>query len=146
METVPLVYPTILLPSHIEPTPSYHANPPPPVIPPGFERYREALLPPTPLTTIASGGSELIGKTYQAFLPEDKYLATTIPTRDINEFNTFCNHCWYLLQAHTERHIEHPLSELTTLAPDPIIFTGFLWKYRTSINQEGILEDYQNIV
>ena len=79
-------------------------------------------------------------------LPEDKYLATTIPTRDINKFNTFHNHCWYLLQACTKQHIEHPLSELTTLAPDPIIFAGFLWKYRTSINQEGILEDYQNIV
>ena len=70
----------------------------------------------------------------------------TIPTRDINKFNTFCNHCWYLLQARTKQHIEHPLMELTTLALDPIIFTGFLWKYHTSITQEGILEDYQAII
>ena len=65
--------------------------------------------------------------------------------RDKHEFSTFRSHCWYLLQARTERHIEHPLSELTRLAPNPIIFSGFLWKYRTSVTSEGILEDYRVI-
>ena len=79
------------------------------------------------------------------FLSEDRYLATTIPTRDKHKFNTFRNHCWYLLQAQTEYHIEHPLLELTYLTPNPIIFSGFLWKYHTSVTHEGILEYYQVI-
>jgi len=79
------------------------------------------------------------------FLPKDRYLATTIPTRDKHKFNTFRNHCWYLLQVQIEHYIEHPLSELTYLTPNPIIFAEFLWKYHTSVTSEGILEDYQVI-
>jgi len=144
-ETAPPVYLNILAPSHIEPTPSYYVNLPPLVIPPLSDQYQEAPLPPTPLTTAILEGSELIGRAFQTFLPEDKYLATTIPTRDKHKFSTFHSHCWYLLQAWTEQHIEHPLSELTHLIPDPIIFAGFLWKYRTSVTSKGILEDYQVI-
>ena len=50
-----------------------------------------------------------------------------------------------MLQGRQERHIEHLLSELTDLTPDPIVFTGYLWKYRTTVNNDGILEDYQII-
>jgi len=50
-----------------------------------------------------------------------------------------------LLQGRQERHIEHLLLELTDLTPDPIIFSGYLWKYCTSMNNDGILEDYRII-
>ena len=152
METAPPVYPTILPPSHIEPAPSYPVNLPPPVIPPGYEQYRDTPLPPTPfehptlLASIISGGSELVGRTFQAFLPEAKYLATIVPTRNKDELNAFCSHCWYLLQSCLERHIEHLLSELNELTSDPIVFARYLWRYRTTINQSSILEDYQAII
>ena len=144
----PLVYPTIIPPSHIEPTPSYHIYPPPPVLPSLLDNYQEASLPPipfeppAPLESIVSGGSELIGRTFQSFLPKHKYLATTVPTWSKKELNAFHSHCWYLLQGQQEHHIEHLLSELTDLTPDPIVFTGYLWKYHTSLNNNSILEDY----
>jgi len=47
-----------------------------------------------------------------------------------------------LLQGQQECHIEHLLSELMELCPDPIIFSGYLWKYHTSVNNDSILEDY----
>jgi len=68
-----------------------------------------------------------------------------VPTRSKKELDGFRTHCWYQLQGQQERHIEHLLSELTELCPDPIIFSGYLWKYRTSINNDGILEDYRII-
>ena len=147
----PPVYPTVLLPSQVEPTPSYHIYPPPLVLPSLLDNYWDASLPPTPfeppaqIASIVSGGSELIGRTFQSFLPEHKYLASTVPTQSEKELNTFHSHCWYLLQGKRERHIEHLLSELTDLTPDPIIFTRYLWKYRTSINNDSILEDYRLI-
>ena len=143
--------PTIIPPPHIESTPSYHIYPPAPVIPSLLENYQDTSLPPTPflhpapLESIISGGSELIGRTFQSFLPEHKYLATTIPTQSKKELNTFCSHCWYLLQGWQERHIEHLLLELTDLTPDPIVFSGYLWKYHTSVNNNGILENYWTI-
>jgi len=95
-----------------------------------------------PLESVVSGGSEIIGRTFQSFLPGHKYLANTIPTRSRKELDTFHTHCWYLLQGRQECHIKHLLSELTELCPDPIIFLGYLWKYCTSINSDGTLEDY----
>jgi len=74
------------------------------VIPSFPDHYQEAqlpptpLVPPTPLASVLSGGSELIGRTFQVFLPENKYLATTVPTRSKEELNAFRSHCWYLLQ------------------------------------------------
>jgi len=147
----PPVYPTVIPLPYIEPTPSYHIYPPPPVLPSLLDNYQEASLPPTPFETpapiesIVSGGSEIVGRTFQLFLPGHKYLATTVLTRSKKELDTFRTHCWYQLQGRQERHIEHLLSELTELCPDPIIFSGYLWKYRTSINNDGILEDYQII-
>jgi len=88
----------------------------------------------------------LIGRTFQVFLPENKYLATTVPTRNKDELNAFHSHCWYLLQTRLECHIEHLLLELIDLTPDPIVFSGYLWRYRTSINHNGILEDYRAII
>ena len=116
-----------------------------------MDNYQEASLPPTPFETpaplesVVSGGSEIIGRTFQSFLPGHKYLANTIPTQSRKELDTFCTHCWYLLQGRQEHHIEHLLSELTNLCPDPIIFSGYLWKYHTSVNTDGILEDYRII-
>jgi len=113
-----------------------------------LDNYWEASLPPTPFETpvpiesIVLEGSELIGRTFQLFLPEHKYLANTVLTQSKKELNTFCTYCWYLLQGQQECHIEHLLSELTDLTPDPIVFTGYLWKYCTSVNNDGILEDY----
>jgi len=144
----PPIYLTIIPPSHIEPTPSYHVYPPPPVLPSLLDNYQEASLPPipfetpVPLESVVSGGSELIGKTFQSFLPEHKYLANTVPTQSKKELNAFWGYCWYLLQGQQERYIEHLLSELTDLCPDPIIFSGYLWKYHTLVNNDGILEDY----
>jgi len=116
-----------------------------------LDNYQEASLPPTPFETpaplesVVSGGSEIIGRTFQSFLPGHKYLANTIPTQSRKELDTFCTHCWYLLQGRQEHHIEHLLLELTDLCPDPIIFSGYLWKYHTSVNNNSILEDYQMI-
>jgi len=147
----PPVYPTVIPPPHIEPTPSYHVYPPPLVLPSLLDNYQEASLPPTPFETpapiesIVSGGSEIVGRTFQSFLPGHKYLATTVPTQSKKELDAFCTHCWYQLQGRQECHIEHLLSELTKLCPDPIIFSRYLWKYRTSINNDGILEDYRII-
>jgi len=84
--SAPPMYPTVIPPPHIEPTPSYHVYPPPPVLPSLLDNYQEASLPPTPfeppvpLESVVSGGSELIGRTFQSFLPEHKYLANTVPT------------------------------------------------------------------
>jgi len=148
---VPPIYPTVIPLPHIEPTPSYHVYPPPLVLPSLLDNYQEASLPPTlfeppmPLESVVSGGSEIIGRTFQSFLPGHKYLANTVPTRSKKELDAFHTHCWYQLQGRQERHIEHLLSELTKLCPDPIIFLGYLWKYHTSINNNGILEDYQII-
>jgi len=82
----PPVYPTVIPLPHIESTPSYHIYPPPPVLPSLLDNYQEASLPPTPfepstpLESIVSGGSKIIGRTFQSFLPGYKYLANTVPT------------------------------------------------------------------
>ena len=89
---------------------------------------------------------EILGLPPQPFLPENIYLAATIPTRDLIEHFTFVNHCRYILQNRVERQINHSLTELHRLTPHPIIFAGFLWRYRIIINQTGILEDYRRIV
>ena len=150
-DPAPPIYPTIIFPPHEETAPSYHIYPPALVILSLPENYQDASLPPTPfvhptpLESIISGGSELIGRTFQSFLPEHKYLATIVPTQSKKELNTFRSYCWYLLQGWWERHIEHLLSELTNLTPDPIVFTGYLWKYHTSVNNNSIVEDYRII-
>jgi len=99
----PPVYLTVIPLSHIEPTPSYHVYPLPPVLPPLLDNYWEVSLPPTPFETpvplesVVSGGSELIGRTFQTFLPKHKYLANTVLTWSKKELNAFHSHCWYLL-------------------------------------------------
>jgi len=87
----------------------------------------------------------IVGTPFQPFLPEDTYLAKATPTRNSEELRIFKNHCLYLLQHRPDVHIDHLFTDLFKVTPHPIIFNGFLWKYRTSITNEGILEDYRLI-
>ena len=48
-------------------------------------------------------------------------------------------------QALPQHHVQHPFSDIFTFSPHPNIFAGFVWKYRTSITHNGILEDYRVI-
>jgi len=104
-------------------------------------------LPPTPHShhTSVSGNSDLVGATSQIYLPEVIYLGVTAPTRNRTELHIFKQHCLFLLQNRTEKHICHPLTELQTITPHIGAFNKFFWKYRTSITINGILEDYRGI-
>src|SRR5260221_6709600 len=115
----------------------------PPVLPPAAPTF----VPPARIQSDPSSRHlEILGLPPQPFLPENIYLAATIPTRDLIEHFTFVNHCRYILQNRVERQVNHSLTELHRLTPHPIIFAGFLWHYRIIINQTGILEDYRRIV
>jgi len=87
----------------------------------------------------------IVGTPFQPFLPEDTYLAKATPTRNQEELRIFKSHCLYLLQHRPDVHIDHLFTDLFKVTPHPIIFNGFLWKYQTSITNEGILEDYRLI-
>jgi len=87
----------------------------------------------------------IVGTPFQPFLPEDTYLAKATPTRNQEELRIFKCHCLYLLQHRPDVHIDHLFTDLFKVTPHPIVFNGFLWKYRTSITNEGILEDYRLI-
>jgi len=107
----------------------------------------EQPLPPTPHShhTSVSGNSDLVGATSQIYLPEVIYLGVTAPTRNHTELHIFKQHCLFLLQNRTEKHISHPLTELQTITPHIGAFNKFFWKYCTSITINGILEDYRGI-
>ena len=79
----------------------------------------EQPLPPTPHSyhMDISGNSDLIGATLQIYLLEVIYLGVTAPTRNRTELHIFKQHCLFLLQNHTEKHISHPLTELQTITP-----------------------------
>jgi hypothetical protein len=87
----------------------------------------------------------LIGLPTHPFLPEDLYLGCTIPTRNKDELNRFRTHWAYLLQHCPDYRIDHPLTDIFHICPHPIVFAGFLWRYRITITNEGILEDYRVI-
>jgi len=87
----------------------------------------------------------IVGTPFQPFLPEDTYLAKATPTRNQEELHIFKKHCLYLLQHHPDIHIDHLFMDLFKVTPHPIVFNGFLWKYRTTITNYGILEDYRLI-
>jgi len=72
----------------------------------------EQPLPPTPHShhTSISGNSDLVGATSQIYLPEVIYLGVTAPTRNRTELHIFKQHCLFLLQNRTEKHISHPLT------------------------------------
>ena len=106
----------------------------------------EQPLPPTPRSHSVSGNSDLIGATSQIYLPEFIYLGVTAPTRNCTELHIFKQHCLYLLQGCTEKHISHPLTELQTITPHIRAFNKFFWKYCTSITVNGILKDYRGIM
>jgi len=65
--------------------------------------------------------------------------------RNSEELRIFKQHCLYLLQHCPDVHINHLFTDLFKVTPHPIVFNGFLWKYQTSITNEGILEDYRLI-
>jgi hypothetical protein len=101
-----------------------------------------------PLILLVSSYNEersLIGLPTCPFLPEDIYLGCTTPTHNKDKLNRFRTHCGYLLQHRPDLRIDHPLTDIFCICLHPIVCAGFLWKYRTTIIHEGILEDYQII-
>jgi hypothetical protein len=101
-------------------------------------------IPPQPSPHASS--PDLTGRSPQPFLPEQLYLAKTLPTRTRAELQSFLNHCNYLLQNSQERVIRHSLTELHSITPNPVDFRGFLWRYKVVITRSGVLEDYREIV
>ena len=104
-------------------------------------------LPPTPHSSQHSWSEDnsLLSLPCRPFLPETFYLAPTIPTRNKVELQAFKEHCLYLLQGHDEKHLEHPITNIFTHCPHPIVFVDFLWRYHVTITCDGILEDYCHI-
>jgi len=104
-------------------------------------------LPPTPHSyhTSILGNSDLVGATSQIYLPKFIYLGVMAPTRNRTELHIFKQHCLFLLQNCTKKHISHPLTELQTITPHVRAFNKFFWKYYTLITINGILEDYRGI-
>jgi len=110
---------------------------------------------PVPLTHIpspyiesdsSSGTLEIVGRPPQIFLPEQLYLDPGTPTHNWNKNQSFLNHCHYLLGNRPVREINHLVIELHSITPYPVVFAGYLWRYRITINQTGVLEDYCVIV
>jgi hypothetical protein len=109
--------------------------------------YPTGVLQAPPILPLSSYSEErsLIGLLTRPFLPEDIYLGCTVPTRNKDELNHFRTHCAYLLQHRPDYRIDHPLTDIFHICPHPIVFAGFLWRYRITITNEGILEDYRVI-
>jgi hypothetical protein len=109
--------------------------------------YPIVTLQAPPILPLGSYNKEqsLIGLPTRPFLPEDIYLGCTVPTCNKDKLNRFRTHCTYLLQHRPDYRIDHPLMDIFRICLHPIVFAGFLWKYRTTITSEGILEDYQVI-
>ena len=101
-------------------------------------------IPPPPSPHASS--PDLTGRSPQPFLPEQLYLAKTLPTRTRAELQSFLNHCNYLLQNYQEKVIRHSLTELHSITPNPVDFRGFLWRYKVVITRSGVFEDYREIV
>jgi hypothetical protein len=102
---------------------------------------------PVPIQRNHSPGAvEITGFPPRPFLPEHIYLSTTITSRNKDEQLAFIRHCHYLQQNRPSYTITHTLIELHLLTPSPIVFIGFLWRYKIYINQNGILEDYCVII
>jgi hypothetical protein len=107
--------------------------------------YPTELSNPGPQIQLISSYNEdqsLIGLLFHPFLPEDIYLGCTVPTYNKDKLNCFKSHCGYLLQHRPDYRIDHSLINIFHICLHPIVFAGFLWKYRTTIIYEGILEDY----
>ena len=104
-------------------------------------------LPPTPHPSQHSWSEDnsLLSLSCRPFLPETFYLAPTVPTRNKVELQAFKEHCLYLLQGRDEKHLEHPITNIFTDCPHPIVFVDFLWRYHVTITCDGILEDYCHI-
>jgi hypothetical protein len=110
--------------------------------------YPMKFLHPAPLILLVSSYNKeqsLIGLSTCPFLLEDIYLGCTTSTCNKDELNRFRTHCGYLLQHCPDLRIDHPLTDIFCICLHPIVFAGFLWKYRTTITHEGILEDYRII-
>ena len=98
-----------------------------------------------PIYQTNSDNSYVLDLPFRPFLPEGIYLSVAIPTRNRAELEHFLGHCQQLLGPRPHRNIEHPITELEQLTPLPLTFSGYLWKYRTSITADGITEDYRQI-
>ena len=85
----------------------------------------------------------LIGFPERPFLPEADYLGCILPTCNLSELRQFRDCCAYLLQHRPDYQIDHPLTDIFRICPYPIVFFGFLWRYRIFITNQGILEDYR---
>jgi hypothetical protein len=96
--------------------------------------------------TQSSGSLELTGRSPQPFLPEKPYVSRTLPTRSPAELQAFLNHCQYLLQNRPNRLVQHYLTELHEITPNPVDFLGFLWRYKVIISASGVFEDYRRLV
>ena len=104
-------------------------------------------LPPTlhPLQHSWSEDNSLLSLLHRPFLLEAFYLAPTVPTRNKVELRAFKEHCLYLLQGRDKKYLEHPITNIFTYCPHPIVFVDFLWRYCITITWDGILEDYRHI-
>ena len=103
------------------------ASPPLPPIPdyvtpvyPSLTTPAPVFIPPPPSPHASS--PDLTGRSPQPFLPEQLYLAKTLPTRTHTELQSFLNHCNYLLQNYQEKVIHHSLMELHSITPNPVDF------------------------
>jgi len=102
---------------------------------------------PAPIQRTHSPESvEITGFPPRPFLPKHIYLSTTIPSRNRDKQLAFLRHCHYLQQSHPSYSITHTLTELHLLTLTPVVFIGFLWRYKIYINQNSVLEDYQVII
>ena len=135
------------VPTQIQPAPStrHHFVHPPTIVTPIPTPVLQPFVPPQIQSDSSSGTLELTGQIHQPFLPEALYLGPGIPTWNSAELQAFVNHCWFILGHRQNRIINHSITDLHKITPTPVVFAGHLWRYRITINQDGILEDYRII-
>ena len=93
----------------------------------------------------SSGTLELTGQVHQPFLPEALYLSPGIPTQNSAKLQAFVNYCRFIIGNHQNRIINHSIADLYEITPAPMVFAGYLWRYRITISTKGILENYRII-
>ena len=77
-------------------------------------------------------------------LPESIYVANHLPTRKPRELTLFKEHCRLQYNAHRQPLVlSHPLERIREITVEPLNFTDFLWKSKTTVSHFGIFEEYQ---